>query len=159
LDVADLVPALVFVEDFSVDDDDCGGCEGDVNDKTVEEAVELLAELCSGLPLLLPVELLLVPAVPPRSWRQLVRRSCRCRLLGRPGNWGGTKRRLLYDGKADTDTDKDSSTPELIIIHTTFRKEKLLVPLVRESLILNDLTIHSSVAVELALVFSRRLQV
>jgi hypothetical protein len=139
LDDAAFAPVLVFVKDFSADDDDCGGCEGDAKDKTVEVELELLAELCSGLPLLLPVELLLVPAVPPRSKRQLVKLSCCCRLLVRPGDWGGTKRRLLYDGRAETDTDKDNNTPELIIIHTTFRKEKEPLPLVlRELLILNE---------------------
>jgi hypothetical protein len=62
----------------------------------------------------------------------------------RPGIWWGggvTKPKiLLYDGRAETDvvTDSDNSTPELIILHTMFRKEKILVPLDRELLILPE---------------------
>jgi hypothetical protein len=100
---------------------------GDDKDKTVED------ELLAGSPV--PTELvLLFPAVPPRNRRQLVWRSVCCRLLGRrPGIWGGTKRRLLYEGRAETDESWDKNTPELIQIvvvvvhkdkiHTTFRKE------------------------------------
>lgn len=63
-------------------------------------------------------------------------------MLGRPAIWGFIKR---YDGRAETESD----TPEQLIIivvvvvhtdksHTAFRKEKVLAPLVRDVLILND---------------------